>query len=29
MIYLAMPFGIMFGIYILGAIFEEKGDETD
>lgn len=29
MIYLAIPFGIMFGIYILGAIFEEKGDDTD
>lgn len=29
MIYMAIPFVIIFCIYILGAIFEEKGDETD
>lgn len=31
MIYLAIPFAIMFCIYILGAIFEDANpeDETD
>lgn len=29
MIYLAIPFGIMFGIYILGALTENNGNETD